>query len=1076
MPTIANDDLSQEDPGGTSTQTSRKEDLPSDFPDGSILQVKLHNFLTYENVICRTTKNLNLIIGYNGSGKSSLICGICLALGGSPKLLGRSEKIGDYIRHGCTEGSVEVVLADEKRGPQSMKIYIQFKKCPVFYMNGKLSTQSSIRERCREYNIQIDNPCAFLAQDKVKSFSEQSAIDLLINTQKAASIELLEQHEKMKQTRQESQNLETKFESFEENISRLQGEITALQPRLDNYRKRIAMEDRLRLLEKRAATKGYEHALAESESFSDDLKKRKKSMEAQQAKVNRMKNDTAAAKVQLEGLEAAIKKAKSATKLLRDQLDNQMDFNAIKSQLRDAKANYEAQVKKMENFSTNEKNYIKAIESLQQKLDTNSAQMNGYDDFMKRYDEVKIKLNAEKNALSNVEDEISKKKRKMDEFRTKIQEEEERTRYTAQERLRMVERISRGAVASWQWYQQNRDRFREPVYLPLMHIVLKDRSYTPFVEDVIPTRDLCMFICGCKEDEMLLQENGTGLSTSVVPRSSVNKDVINAKLPEDLKRNEFVCLVSEMFDAPGPLKQYICNITGVHKIPMGTANERTMQNAVEAATKAGFWKIFTSNLKVTLTRSKYSGETIQKQQNLYRSGIFSANAFLAGVESSAAKNRYDPEIKALNSERERIIGDYKARHSVYSKEDEEINQERSRWREKSEFIKILKKSLENEEERLDNLRNNVPDVDAAKEAYEEQKRLSAQDAHKKISHLEKDLERQKEIVVLKLYQREHQNLLNSTLLEVENELISLQDAQQVCVYASRDLELANDRLKVKEDLLFEKCGFRSLKKTALKPDQIKKFDLMMKEFEEKQVPDDFEELEEAMSKERAKIRIADDSSEGSADDERRMMWLKESLQQEEEGLRNNANVKKNIEKDLAEAIEKWRVPIDDMIGKINESYVKFFQQLGCDGEVHLEVPENKLDIHLYGIMIMVSFRKGERMKRLDQRVQSGGERSVSTMLYLLALQQLCPVPFRCVDEINQGMDPTNEKKVFDIMVETLSSAGQLAKTQYFLLTPKLLRGLNLTEKVSVLVVHNLIPKNDLRVSNFVKSLEDSRAR
>lgn len=27
---------------------------------------------------------------------------------------------------------------------------------------------------------------------------------------------------------------------------------------------------------------------------------------------------------------------------------------------------------------------------------------------------------------------------------------------------------------------------------------------------------------------------------------------------------------------------------------------------------------------------------------------------------------------------------------------------------------------------------------------------------------------------------------------------------------------------------------------------------------------------------------------------------------------------------------------------------------------------------------------------------------MSTMLYLLALQELCPVPFRCVDEINQG--------------------------------------------------------------------------
>jgi hypothetical protein len=43
--------------------------------------------------------------------------------------------------------------------------------------------------------------------------------------------------------------------------------------------------------------------------------------------------------------------------------------------------------------------------------------------------------------------------------------------------------------------------------------------------------------------------------------------------------------------------------------------------------------------------------------------------------------------------------------------------------------------------------------------------------------------------------------------------------------------------------------------------------------------------------------------------------------------------------------------------------------------------------------------------------QSGGERSVSTMLYLIALQEFTKCPFRVVDEINQGMDAVNERKV-----------------------------------------------------------------
>ena len=54
------------------------------------------------------------------------------------------------------------------------------------------------------------------------------------------------------------------------------------------------------------------------------------------------------------------------------------------------------------------------------------------------------------------------------------------------------------------------------------------------------------------------------------------------------------------------------------------------------------------------------------------------------------------------------------------------------------------------------------------------------------------------------------------------------------------------------------------------------------------------------------------------------------------------------------------------------------------------------------------------------------QRSVSTALYMMALQALTKVPFRCVDEINQGMDERNERKVFDLLIET--SVQEIRKT------------------------------------------------
>ena len=71
---------------------------------------------------------------------------------------------------------------------------------------------------------------------------------------------------------------------------------------------------------------------------------------------------------------------------------------------------------------------------------------------------------------------------------------------------------------------------------------------------------------------------------------------------------------------------------------------------------------------------------------------------------------------------------------------------------------------------------------------------------------------------------------------------------------------------------------------------------------------------------------------------------------------------------------------------------------------------------------------------------------MSTILYLMALQELTPCPFRVVDEINQGMDPTYERKVFG---QVVAAASRPRTAQYFLATPKLLRRLEYGECVVV---------------------------
>jgi chromosome segregation ATPase len=83
---------------------------------------------------------------------------------------------------------------------------------------------------------------------------------------------------------------------------------------------------------------------------------------------------------------------------------------------------------------------------------------------------------------------------------------------------------------------------------------------------------------------------------------------------------------------------------------------------------------------------------------------------------------------------------------------------------------------------------------------------------------------------------------------------------------------------------------------------------------------------------------------------------------------------------------------------------------------------------------MVKFRRNEPLAPLSSTTHSGGERSVCTMIYMMSMQELTKVPFRCVDEINQGMDASNEKRVFEV----LTSLAKNSKSQYILLTPKVI--------------------------------------
>ncbi len=72
------------------------------FIPGSIMRIQLKNFVTYDYVEFRLGPHLNMIIGPNGTGKSTIACAICIGLNWPPAASSSSFPFFFYlpfIRH-----------------------------------------------------------------------------------------------------------------------------------------------------------------------------------------------------------------------------------------------------------------------------------------------------------------------------------------------------------------------------------------------------------------------------------------------------------------------------------------------------------------------------------------------------------------------------------------------------------------------------------------------------------------------------------------------------------------------------------------------------------------------------------------------------------------------------------------------------------------------------------------------------------------------------------------------------------------------------------------------------------------
>ncbi|MDH5419641.1 MAG: AAA family ATPase [Candidatus Bathyarchaeota archaeon] len=141
-------------------------------------------------------------------------------------------------------------------------------------------------------------------------------------------------------------------------------------------------------------------------------------------------------------------------------------------------------------------------------------------------------------------------------------------------------------------------------------------------------------------------------------------------------------------------------------------------------------------------------------------------------------------------------------------------------------------------------------------------------------------------------------------------------------------------------------------------------------------------------------------------------------------------VAENREKAMEEVktrMEAWRTVIQNLLDHVSLKYQGILSEAHAIGDVRLI---NGQDIEAAGLEIFVGF-KGGKLVPLSAYTQSGGERSIATMTFLLALQQHVQSPFRAVDEYDIHMDPKNRELIANLLVSSVRGLD----AQYLAITP-----------------------------------------
>nr|XP_033330199.1 structural maintenance of chromosomes protein 5 isoform X2 [Megalopta genalis] len=843
----------------------------SKIDKGIITYIYLENFVTYSKVAIKPGKYLNVIIGPNGTGKSTIVCAIVLGLAGKPSTIGRAVHVADYIKAGCQEAKIEIHLKNGKNSDVIITRLFNMQGKSSWFLDGKQSNIKEVQDLTRSFDIQMDNLCQFLPQDKVQDFSKMNAQELLENTERSVGDPvILERHKKLIQYRIDHKNFESEMASKKKLLESKTQRYEGLKESVSGIKERKMIKKKIVSLKQKKAWLLY------------DQKRRE---------LLKLKNNREKAAAQVTTLESEMKPTMDLIEKLR------------------------SEIKTLQNSMANHNN----------------------------------KFSIKTTKLKKVMDNIVK-------YENMIKDCE----VTCRHRVQTEEARDHDIEIE----QQQKNKL--------------DSDLTLILEDIGPEETVKR-----QREEALLNVEEQRNQISIL----TNKD-------SDLKREE-------------------------ERINLG---------------------IRESNV-YSVNRSKYTGQKSIGMQPVHGSGMLSI------VLDKPKLLKIEEKLKMLQENRSEIHKKISQIQDQICKHNTELDKHRAnrnKHQQSLQQIQTLKTRISMAEKKIVSLQNERTSIDQIKESTTNEIKTLLNKQLQTYKTYNAELEECFKSITASEQTELAIKLQNRTLTMKVNESQDQRDNLKEAQENVRQLGIEMQPMKNEVQKMYKEA-LETTNNISPSDDAFAPINRIFSK-----LPPTIEEINNELNIAQAKVFCMGNNMDGEnvlheyETVEKEINYLKEFIQTKTHEMEVMSN---QIEK----LREEWLTLLSKIVDKINSNFSTYFSAMNCAGEVVLAAAENSMDFDQYGLKIRVKFRDMDQLQELTRHHQSGGERAVTTAIYMISLQELSRVPFRCVDEINQGMDALNERRVFNLLVQM---TGRPNSSQYFLLTPKLLPDLRYSDTVTVHCVFN----------------------